>query len=307
MGEPFTLRIFVPDGNPESVRIFDRMNWTGKGVAFPRDKWRETKTRDSFKKPGVYILVGHIDADDDLPTLYIGQSDELHRRIESHYQNKDFWNWGVVFVSTSGSGLNRAHITWLEYALIERAQKANRCRMNNNATPSEPTLSESEKADTRAFFREILQILPLAGLRALEIPRPVVASEQSDLDVKRPKAGIRTDDTIIVPARREGFDQVFIGENAWYAIRIAGGKLPKIKYIAAYQGSPISAITHYAPVERIEPYGENGKYKLFFAEPAKLLKRPIPFADARAGSMQSPRYTTLTKLMEAEKVADIFG
>jgi hypothetical protein len=26
MADPFTIRIFVPDGNPEGVRIIDRMN-----------------------------------------------------------------------------------------------------------------------------------------------------------------------------------------------------------------------------------------------------------------------------------------
>jgi len=36
--DPFTIRIFVPDGNPEGVRIIDRMNWTGLGIAFPRDQ-----------------------------------------------------------------------------------------------------------------------------------------------------------------------------------------------------------------------------------------------------------------------------
>ena len=38
--------------------------------------------------------------------------------------------------------------------------------------------------------------------------------------------------------------------------------LDKIKYIAAYRTQPVSAITHYAPVSRIEPYGEGGKYKV---------------------------------------------
>ena len=27
--EAFTLRMFVPDGDPEGVRFIDRMNWTG--------------------------------------------------------------------------------------------------------------------------------------------------------------------------------------------------------------------------------------------------------------------------------------
>ena len=36
MAEPFTIRIFVPDGDPEGVRLIDRMNWTGLGVVFRR-------------------------------------------------------------------------------------------------------------------------------------------------------------------------------------------------------------------------------------------------------------------------------
>jgi hypothetical protein len=30
--DPFTIRIFAPDGNPEGVRIIDRLNWTGLGM-----------------------------------------------------------------------------------------------------------------------------------------------------------------------------------------------------------------------------------------------------------------------------------
>jgi hypothetical protein len=38
-----------------------------------------------------------------------------------------------------------------------------------------------------------------------------------------------------VLAQKEGFEQTFLGEDCWYAIRISGGMLPKIKYVAAYQ------------------------------------------------------------------------
>ena len=58
-------------------------------------------------------------------------------------------------------------------------------------------------------------------------------------------------------------------KNCWYAIRIGGGKINEIKYIAAYQTAPISAITYYAEVESIEAYGDGGKYKLNFKSPAK--------------------------------------
>ncbi|MGD0102472.1 MAG: hypothetical protein ABSC06_00365 [Rhodopila sp.] len=90
-------------------------------------------------------------------------------------------------------------------------------------------------------------------------------------------------DAVIVPAQKDGFEKVFLGENCWYAIRISGGMLEKIKWIAAYRSQPVSAITHVAPVSRIEPYGEGGKYKLIFSEPAKAIE-PIPFADAQGGT-----------------------
>ena len=302
MPDPFTIRIFVPDGDPEGVRLIDRMNWTGLGVVFPRFKWSEVRQRSEFIRAGVYILVGN--QEDDLPTIYIGQADGVRNRIEAHYQNKDFWDWGIIFVSNSG-GLNRAHVTWLEYALVSRATATGRCRLDNGNAPQEPGLTEAEKADTQAFLKEILQILPLVGLRAFEFPKAVATPKTSTVAPPE-KQPSRQPDTVIVPAQKEGFDKVFLGEDCWYAIRISGGMLDKIKYVAAYQSQPVSAITHFAPVDRIEPYGESGKYKLVFAEKAKAIA-PVPFGDASPGSMQGPRYTTFAQLTTAKKLTDLTG
>ncbi|MBD2341450.1 GIY-YIG nuclease family protein [Calothrix sp. FACHB-156] len=313
MADPFTIRIFVANGDPEGVRIIDRMNWTGLGIAFPRDKWLETRSRSEFDRTGVYILVGYEGKEDDeLPTLYIGQSDGVRNRINSHYEDKDFWNWGIVFVSAN-NGLNRAHVTWLEYALVQRALQAKRSHLDNGNRPQEPVLSESEKADTQGFLKEIMQILPIVGLQAFEFPKAVAIPKASSNDITELPTIVQNDtllpvivekDTVIVPAQKEGFERVFLGEHCWYAIRISGGMLQKIKYIAAYQTSPVSAITHYAPVDRIEPYGEEGKYKLIFSEKAKKID-PIPFGDASKGAMQSPRYTSFTSLQSAKKLADL--
>jgi hypothetical protein len=103
----------------------------------------------------------------------------------------------------------------------------------------------------------------------------------------------------------EGFQRVFLGKDRWYAIRIAESKLDKIKYIAAYQSQPISAITHFALVKQIRAYGDNGKFELIFAEAAKLLPKRIPLGDAGPGAMQGPRYTSLAKLKKAKSVKDL--
>jgi hypothetical protein len=306
MPDPFTIRIYVPDGDPEGVRIIDRMNWTGQGIFIPREDWAKVKHRSEFAKPGVYILVGYI-TDDDLPTIYIGQGDVVRNRIDSHVQNKDFWAKAVVFVSSATSGgLNRAHATWLEHVLINRAVKAKRSHLENGTEPLEPSLSEAEKADTQAFLREMLNILPLVGLNAFEAPKAVAQPMAHTPETVSKTTAVNEIDTVVVPAQKEGFERVFIGENAWYAIRISGGMLPKIKYVAAYQTQPVSAITHVAPVSRIEPYGESGKYKLVFSEPAKSIN-PIPYGDAPLGAMQGPRYANYDKLRIAKKLTDIIG
>ncbi len=302
MADPFTIRIFVPDGNPEGIRLIDRMNWTGLGLVFPRANWPAVQKRAEMQRTGIYVLVGYRNENDDLPTLYVGQADGVRGRIDSHYKNKDFWDWAAVFVSTSG-GLNRAHVTWLEYALVKQAVDANRCYLDNGNVPQEPALSEAERADTQAFLKEILQILPLVGLRAFEIPKAVavpVAIDPSASGASKSKKP----DTIIVPAQKEGFERVFLGEDCWYAIRISGGMIERIKYVAAYQTLPTSAITHYAPVARIEPYGEGGKYKIVFSEGAKAIG-PIPYGDATPGAMQGPRYTSFARLRKAKQLTDV--
>ena len=303
MANPFTIRVFVPDGDPEGVRIVDQMNWTGVGLVFPRARWREVKKRDEFSRTGIYILHGYAEDEDDLPHLYIGQSDGVGTRIESHYKQKNFWDWGIVFVSTSG-GLNRAHVTWLEHALVKLASQTGRCRLDNSNKPQEPVLTEAERADTQGFLNEVLQILPLVGLRAFQVAQPVATPRAGSGD-PLPKRNSRQEDTIIVPAKHEGFESVFLGENCWYAIRISGGMLNRIKYVAAYQTQPLSAITHYALVDRIEPYGESGKYKLIFSQRAKPIKH-IPLGDAWSGTLQGARYTTFKRLKAAEKVSDLF-
>jgi hypothetical protein len=65
-------------------------------------------------------------------------------------------------------------------------------------------------------------------------------------------------------------------------------------------------IDELAPVARIEPYGDSGKYKVIFSEPAKKIG-PIPFGNAPSGAMQGPRYTTYKKLETAKTMMDLVG
>jgi len=114
-------------------------------------------------------------------------------------------------------------------------------------------------------------------------------------------------DTVVIPARPEGFLSTFIGENCWHAIRLHGTMRPQIKYIAAYQVAPISAITHIAPVKSIEPWGDSGKYVVYFSEPAKEINPPIKLVPkGRVKALQNLRYATLNRLEQAKTLDDIW-
>jgi hypothetical protein len=299
MADPFTIRIFIPEGDPEGVRIIDRLSSTGIFFAFPRTKWEQLRRRQELSQAGIYILSGYANPEDELPTIYVGQADVVKNRIEQHTKNKDFWDKAVVFVSASK--MNATHAKWLEYALVRRALEADRSKLDNGNNPQEPSISESEKADMKVFLKEIYQTLPLVGMNVFEIPK-IVARPDAQRQQKEDEKN-----TIIVPAQEDGFKRVFLGEHSWWAVRISGGMLEKIKYIAAYQTAPVSAITHIASVDRIEPYGEGGKYKLIFSEPAQKLGKPIPFGDSPPGMMQGPKYTNFEKLKIAHKVYELFS
>ena len=115
-------------------------------------------------------------------------------------------------------------------------------------------------------------------------------------------------DTVVVPAQEEGFDEVFLGENRWYQIRIHPSMIPKIKYVAAYRVAPEKAITHVAPVKSIERWKDTAKYVLNFSEPAKAIG-PITLVPKPNGLViapRGPRYTSFERLKKAKNLDEAF-
>lgn len=119
------------------------------------------------------------------------------------------------------------------------------------------------------------------------------------------KVDISEIDTIVVPAREDGFNEVFIDEKCWYAIRLNSSMIPKIKYIAAYQVAPISAITHIAEVKSIEQWNDTNKYILHFTESAEKIKK-VPLGKSKGKAPQSPRYSSRSRIINAETLDSVF-
>ena len=119
------------------------------------------------------------------------------------------------------------------------------------------------------------------------------------------KVDISDIDTIVIPAREDGFNEVFLDENCWYAIRLNSSMIPKIKYIAAYQVAPISAITYLAEVKSIEQWKDTNKYILYFTEPAEKIKK-VPLGTSKGKAPQSPRYSSRDRILNAKSIDNVF-
>lgn len=178
--QPFSLRIFVADGDPDGLRLIERSNWIGKAVLFPRPLLPKLlQTRSEFAQTGVYLLLGPRE-DSDGEMLYIGEGDPVGPRLQSHYGQKDFWNRAVFFVA-SNNQLNKAHVQFLEAQLISRALTAKRFPLENKNQPSVPTLSEADRADMQVFLDNLLGMLPALGIHAFDAAAPLPASTPNPL------------------------------------------------------------------------------------------------------------------------------
>lgn len=163
---PFFIRVLVPKGDPDGLRIVEKSNWPGVGVVFNRTNYKEAVNRSEFDKTGVFVLVGTSD-DSILPTIYIGEGDPVKNRLSQHYGKKDCWDWAVFFVAKDDS-MNKAHVQHLESEVLRLAREAKQSNLDNGQGALAPTLSEAELALADSFLQDILSIFPLLGLGVFE-------------------------------------------------------------------------------------------------------------------------------------------
>lgn len=133
----------------------------------PRTRYPDLRKRPDLGGPGVYVLVGPTESGVPAVRLYIGETDDVPGRLDSHQRNKDFWKGAIVFTSKDGN-LNKAHIRYLEARLIQLAQEAERSDLENGNVGSMPPLAEPDTAEAEAFLREMLLIYPVLGPQAFQ-------------------------------------------------------------------------------------------------------------------------------------------
>jgi hypothetical protein len=199
----FSVRIFIPSGEPEALRIVEKSNWTGQGLVFPRAQLAEARNRLELKRTGVYVLWGPGETLQ-LPRVYVGEGDAVLPRLDQHAKQKDFWTHAVVFTSKD-QNLNKAHVQYVEARLVALASEAKRAELDNGNVPQLPVLSEADAADAESFLADLLLCLPVVGVSLFEKAK-AGATTSRDLLLKAKgieARGVDTAEGFVVRARSQ--------------------------------------------------------------------------------------------------------
>jgi len=178
-----TISLYLAEGQPAGIRIVQKDNWSGIGIDCSRADLPMARLRDEFGRSGVYLLVGDQDEAGGLPTLYVGEADELGPRLANHATNKDFWSRLVIFTSKDGM-INKAHARHLESRLFQIGSEAKRCHFENKVPPGLPQLSDQDRDLAERFLGEMLIVLPVIGISAFELPTGDQAIDVPDFFLK---------------------------------------------------------------------------------------------------------------------------
>ena len=86
---------------------------------------------------------------------YIGESENVYKRLVQHLSDKDFWNESLIFIRNDNS-FNKGNIRFLEDSLFKLAKEAKRYIIDTKSTTESP-LTESEICE----MEEVIDVMKI--------------------------------------------------------------------------------------------------------------------------------------------------
>eukprot|EP00752_Nemacystus_decipiens_P000235 g235.t1 len=173
-----SLRLFLVDGTPGGLITAEIMNWTGRVLFGPRSRLDDMVRREEAQRTGVYLLTGDDPEGGYKPLAYVGETDNVGKRLIQHNRDDkmDFWDRACI-VTSKDQNLTKAHAKFVESRLIAIIQQASRAQLRNTLAPDYALLPEADTADMDFFVEQIRIVLPVLGLDFLR-DRPVSSSRE---------------------------------------------------------------------------------------------------------------------------------
>ncbi|MDF2231943.1 GIY-YIG nuclease family protein [Albimonas sp. CAU 1670] len=179
--------MFLVDGSSKGVVTAEIMNWSGHALSAPRERLPEVLKRQEAKRTGVYILFGDpLDASG-RREVYVGESDDVGKRLSQHNKDddKDFFETFCLLTSKD-QNLTKAHARYLENRITDVARRAGRAEILNRTEPTQGVLPESDVSDMEFFLSQVEIILPVLGYDVLRPSATTRLSEATSRDAAGP-------------------------------------------------------------------------------------------------------------------------
>lgn len=192
MGKGVTISLFLVDGEPSGIICAYLSNWTGQSIKIPRNLLDRAEARIEANSMGVYFLFGYSEENPDDKIVYIGEADNVYRRLVQHTKDdaKTFWTEAIAFTSKDDF-LTKGHVKYLEHELISISKLNSSYIVHNKNSATKSLLPEMAVSDMETYLDNVKIILPTLGYDLLtpiaektKNESAVYFLEQSDLKGK---------------------------------------------------------------------------------------------------------------------------
>lgn len=166
------ITLYLVDGIANGIIKGQIDNWVGLVTYGNITQLVELASDDEIRKPGVYILSGPDPKEENPEAVYIGESENVWKRITQHNVDEDKVHFErVAIVTSKDDNLTKGHILYLESRLIEIAHGAGRATVDNKNHPEPSSLPQVDRDVMEGFLEHLQLLLPVLGLNFI-LPPP---------------------------------------------------------------------------------------------------------------------------------------
>lgn len=152
--------LHFPDvNNASNLRIFQDPTSQIRGFYFTKSQLAQVEQLEYANNHAVYFLFSETEE----ASVYIGQSVNGIKRIKSHLREKDFWQFGILFV-TDNNTFDKLSIDYLEYHFIQAFSKTQYSLENQDLRIVAPNVNIFNKSTLDSFAAQIQFLLEAMGI-----------------------------------------------------------------------------------------------------------------------------------------------
>jgi hypothetical protein len=157
-----TIKMLLPDGNLEGVKIAEVTTKTVQAILIPRSLLNTVKDIKEIQNAGLYFLFGNNNEETQKLT-YIGGAEIGFDGLKEQNNTEDFWDVAVLFVSISSlDQFSKVDLKFLEHLACTKADSVGKSFIDQTVS-TKICIPEGRRDDLLDVFENIVFLLGALG------------------------------------------------------------------------------------------------------------------------------------------------